>query len=371
MAEEIVFKIGDQLSVDQAMQLAISEARKGAPFVSPNPLVGCVILDQNQCLLATGYHKKYGTDHAEVDAFKKLTTDQLQKAIFVVTLEPCAHEGKTPSCAKALAKMPIQKVIYGLQDPNPLVSGQGALILKEAGKAVELYQGAFSEQLEVLAEIFLKNFRLKKTFVAAKVASSLDGQIALQTGQSQWITTEQSREYVHELRSYYDAILVGRRTIELDNPSLNIRNPQFYKENKVVVIDPQGKIIQKIAAGQNFKFLTVHKDENIIFAVNKKLQSSFTQVEFSSLEDLLNKLYNLKIMSLFIEGGAETYSQFLAADLIDRLYLFMNASIIGSSNGLSWTKNFGSTDLKAKKRLQNLEFKNFGADLFITGRLKS
>lgn len=369
MAEKINPVIGDKLSVDQAMQLAIEVAQQGAPFVSPNPLVGCVVLDKNGCLIATGYHKVYGSDHAEVDAYKKLSAEQLQDATFVVTLEPCAHEGKTPSCAKALAARPIAKVIYGLQDPNPLVSGQGAQILKDAGKQAELYVGPLTDQLEILAEIFLKNFRQKKTFVAAKVASSLDGQIALQTGQSQWITTEQSREYVHELRSYYDAILVGRRTVEMDNPSLNIRHSTIQKENKVVIIDPQGKIIQKIQNGQSFKFLQFHKPENIFFAVNKKMQAPYNQIEFTSTRDLLGKLFEIKIMSVFIEGGAETYSQFLTANLIDRLYLFMNASIIGSDGGLSWTSQVRSENLESKKKLHHLAFKSFGADLFITGRL--
>ena len=133
-------QIGDQLTLEQAMRLAISEAKKGTGFVSPNPLVGCVIVDSNNRLISVGYHALYGHHHAEVDALKKITDPKLlEGATVYVTLEPCAHEGKTPSCAKALAKLPIKKVVYGLHDPFPLVSGKGAAIVREAGiEAVEL-----------------------------------------------------------------------------------------------------------------------------------------------------------------------------------------------------------------------------------------
>ena len=230
------------MNLDQAMQLAISEALKGAPFVSPNPKVGCVILDSQGELLSTGYHKKFGEAHAEIEALKNLNPDQLKGAHLIVTLEPCAHEGKTPSCAKTLAKLPIKKVTFGLVDPNPLVAGQGAKILKEAGIEVEEYQGILKADLEEVCEEFLWNFRQKKVFVAVKIAQSLDGKIALLNGESKWITGPDSRQKVHELRAQYDAVLVGKNTILIDNPSLDIRHPKIQKENKVVVLDRSGEI---------------------------------------------------------------------------------------------------------------------------------
>lgn len=366
MAEEISFSEGDILSIDQAMQLAIQVAKQGAPFVSPNPLVGCVVLSSDFKLMASGYHKKYGTDHAEVDALKQLSSDQIQNSIFVVTLEPCAHEGKTPSCAKTLSKLPLQKVIYGLIDPNPLVSGQGAAILKAAGIQADEYQGVLKNKLYDLAEVFLKNYNSKKTFVALKVATSLDGQIALKTGESQWITTEKSREKVHELRSWYDAILVGRNTIVTDNPSLNVRHPFIQKENIIIIIDPQGTLLKQIQEGRDFKFLKIHSKENIIFAVQKKMDSSFTTVLFQDLNDLLNQLFKLKIYSIFIEGGAKTYSEFIKNNLVDRYYVFMNMSLIGSQNGLSWTQNFSISQLKEKTELKIDEQQLFGQDLFLS-----
>ena len=169
------------ISVEDAFLLAMIEAEKGAAHVSPNPLVGCVIVDADHRVIATGHHAKYGQSHAEVDALRKLTPEQLNHATMYVTLEPCAHEGKTPSCAKALAKLPLTRVVYGLEDPNPLVRGQGADILRAAGIDAVEYQGPLKNELRNLCEIFLKNFTEKKIFVAAKIASSLDGQIAMKS----------------------------------------------------------------------------------------------------------------------------------------------------------------------------------------------
>jgi diaminohydroxyphosphoribosylaminopyrimidine deaminase/5-amino-6-(5-phosphoribosylamino)uracil reductase len=346
-----LIKVGDTLSYEQAMALAIYVAKAGAPYVSPNPLVGCTILDSENKLISTGYHQKYGEAHAEINAIKNLSASDLENTKVFVTLEPCAHEGKTGSCAKKLIQYKIKKLIFGLVDPNPQVSGQGAEILRAAGIAAEEYQGPLKSDLEDLCEVFLKNFRENKTFVAMKVASSLDGQIALSTGESQWITTAESREYVHELRSMYDAILVGSNTIEVDNPSLNIRHASIQKETKLIILDPESKL-----AGKKFKFQDLHKPENIHI------------LKFKDLQSVMNQLWALNIKSVFIEGGAYTYSSFLKAGLVDRLHLFMNTSVIGSANGLSWTKGFGIEALADKKTLKNIKIRTFGSDLYVTGR---
>lgn len=353
--------------------MALQEAKKGAPYVSPNPLVGCVIVDKNHRVLATGYHAKYGQAHAEADALKKLKSEQLQNATVYVTLEPCAHEGKTPSCAKALAKLPIKKVVYGLQDPNPLVSGQGAEILRQAGiEAVEYQGGPLKAQFENICEVFLKNFRQKKIFVAAKVASSLDGQIALKNGESRWITGPQSREKVHELRSYYDAVLIGRNTIEVDDPLLDIRHPQIKKENFLVILDSSSSLLKKIESGKKFRFLEARPQQKIIFAVKTvSSNSSYVQVSFQNLEFLHEQLWGLGLRSLFIEGGAQTYSSYLQAGLIDRLHLFIAPSIIGAQNGLSWTNLFQTSELAQKLVLSSVESEKLGSDFYISGKFST
>ncbi|MFZ3231248.1 MAG: bifunctional diaminohydroxyphosphoribosylaminopyrimidine deaminase/5-amino-6-(5-phosphoribosylamino)uracil reductase RibD [Pseudobdellovibrio sp.] len=365
------YKKGDLITQDQAMQLAMDVAKLGAPFVSPNPLVGCVVVNENHQYVNFGFHQKYGFDHAEVDALKKLSAAEINDAIFYVTLEPCAHEGKTPSCAKTLAKVPIKKVIFGLIDPNPLVAGKGAKILIEAGIQAVEYQGELKNKLNEVCEIFLKNFTEKKIFIAAKIASSLDGQIALKSGESKWITSEASRNFVHELRSYYDAILVGRNTIEVDNPSLNIRHPEITKESKIIIIDPSSKILEKISKGAEFRFLQLNNKKNIYFAVRKSNQAyGFQQIEFSNLEMLTQKLWQIGLRSIFIEGGAKTYSFFLEAKLIDRIYLFLAPTIIGGLNGLSWASGFGISSLKHKINFKSTDISKFGNDILITGNLE-
>lgn len=384
-----------RLTIEQIFKLAMQEAQKGAPYVSPNPVVGCVITDSQGYLISTGYHQLYGEAHAEVNALKGLSRDQLTGARVYVTLEPCAHQGKTPSCAKALAQLPLSEVVYAIQDPNPLVAGQGAKIIQNAGIQISEYQGPLKSDLEDLAEVFLKNFREKKIFVAAKIATSLDGQIALKSGESQWITGSESRTYVHELRSYYDALLVGHKTIEIDNPSLNIRHPTITKKNKLIILDSHLNILKKINSGFKFKFLECHDPSDIYFVRNTNRLNSqsydkagfdsnndsdvgfdasnaqnegFQIIDYLDLPNLNEKLWNLNLRSLFIEGGGATYSSFLQADLIDRLYVFMAPSLIGAKNGLSWTENLSIPQLSEKLKFENMKFKIFGEDLFITAK---
>jgi diaminohydroxyphosphoribosylaminopyrimidine deaminase / 5-amino-6-(5-phosphoribosylamino)uracil reductase len=350
---------GEKISSDSAMELALRCAHLGAAHVSPNPLVGCVIVDENHNFIACGYHERYGEAHAEICALNKIAEQDralLKNSTVYVTLEPCAHQGKTPSCARTLSLLPIKKVIYGLQDPNPLVSGQGAQILKNAKIEVELYEGSLKNRLFDLVEIFLKNFMQKKIFVTVKVASSLDGQMALKSGESKWITSEVSREFSHELRSRYDAVLIGKNTILKDNPSLNIRHSKIEKKNKVVILDRTRTIQNLIADGKKFKFQDHHADNNIIFPKSKKI------------DEQLEELWGFGVRSVFVEGGAEIISQLFQKQLIDRLHLFTAPVIIGSVNGVSWTSSFGIQNLMEKLVLKNPEFRQFGSDSYVTGK---
>lgn len=357
------------------MKRAHEEGSKGFGFVSPNPLVGCVVLDKNLQMISTGFHEMYGGAHAEINAIKNLTPEQLEGAHIVVTLEPCAHVGQTAACAQALAKLPIASVTYGIKDPNPLVSGKGIEILEKAGIAV-LHLESTEEHCEDLAEVFLWNMRQKKAFVALKMASSLDGQIALKSGESQWITGEKSRKYSHYLRAGYDAILIGRNTLVVDDPMLNIRHPNFQgKTNKVVILDPEGKLLKNIS---NYKISEVHSKENIIFAIKettvvstdyKTIPTKFMLTGSLDLDDLAKKLYQEKICSLYVEGGAQTYSEFLSQKAFQRLYLFQAPVIIGTKNGRSWSESFSVSKLKEKLQLNNLKSQRIGEDLFITARV--
>lgn len=370
-----------KLSPEESMQRAIDEAYKGATRVSPNPLVGAVVLDSQGEFLASGYHEFYGGPHAEVNALKGLSLEQLQGATVFVTLEPCAHEGKTPSCAKMMAKLPLKKVVYGLVDPNPLVAGQGAEILRASGIETEIFSEThpqFTEALEEVCEAFLWNFRRKKVFVTLKVAQSLDGQIGLKSGESKWITNEKSREYAHFLRASHDATLVGAKTLALDNPSLDIRHPHIQKKNKVVVIDPSGRLS---ADAVHFNVSKLHGAANLFWCVSEKKQKTealpFATIlkvreneeGFLDLEDLLQQLWNQGLRSLMIEGGAFTASKFLKAGLVNRLCLFQAPVILGAEGGRSWTSGFGISDMTQRLVVKNSRILHFGEDFLVTGRL--
>ncbi|WP_373998364.1 bifunctional diaminohydroxyphosphoribosylaminopyrimidine deaminase/5-amino-6-(5-phosphoribosylamino)uracil reductase RibD [Bdellovibrio bacteriovorus] len=382
---------GTKLSPEQAMKLAISEAYKGATRVSPNPLVGAVVLDANGGFISCGHHEFYGGPHAEVNALKNLSSETLKGAHVFVTLEPCAHEGKTPSCAKMMAKLPLKKVTFGLIDPNPLVAGQGADILKNAGIEAEVFSSQNAEeekeiktQLEEVCEAFLWNFRKKKVFVALKMASSIDGQVALKSGESQWITGPQSREYVHYLRACYDAIVVGKGTIDFDNPSLNIRHPEIKKDNKVVVIDGEGELLYRF---DELKLSQVHAAENIFWCVaeeaKERVDKTLSKLKKTpqivyvktnvggdlDLEALLAQLYAKGLRSVMVEGGAMTASMFISSGLANRLYMFQAPIIMGSGGARSWTETVRISEMKNKIHIKNPRYLTFGNDFMITGTL--
>ncbi len=363
-----------QVTALAAMQLAIAEAKKGAGFVSPNPLVGCVILDSNRQFLASGYHARIGEAHAEVHALSQIQDmEKLKGAHLYVTLEPCAHVGRTPSCAKTLAQLPIESVTYGLKDPNPLVSGKGAEILRAAGIRTDLFVGLETE-LEELCEIFLLNMRKRRPFVALKVASTLDGKVAMTDGTSQWITGTSARTHVQTLRGIYDAVLVGAGTCLRDNPRLNSRDPRFLTSpQRLVILDPKGQTVEKL---QESALYSVRQPENIFLVTGPSVVVDAPVRHFSmpapgghfAIEAVLGRLYDEGMRSIFIEGGPYTYGSFLSQQLIDRVYLFLAPRILGE--GLSWPQNFESKSLDVALGLENLRTELFGDDLLVTGRVK-
>ena len=395
-------EIGQKLSDREAMLLAIQEAKRGEGFVSPNPLVGCTILDSFGKLLSVGFHSAVGGDHAEVDAIKKVKDlALLDGAQVFVTLEPCAHQGRTPSCARQLAELPVQRVVYGLEDPNPLVSGKGAEILIAAGKQVEKFED-LGVELERLAEIFLINMRSRRAWLTLKVASSLDGRVALNSGESQWITSEKSREQVQFLRGTHDAILIGAGTFLKDNPSLDIRHPHFsQKRNKVILIDPRGETLKLLPTS---KILKAHQPDDIFIVLSWDQREEFTDEALKKecinlaatamsspagwqdsrgwtyifpetladgrldLKEVTEKVFEKGICSILCEGGGRVFSSFLKQNAADRLILFQNISVFGE--GLAWGSGFSIKNLDERIRLSHPEVTHLGEDLMISGRIK-
>ena len=209
-----------QKQYEKLMRRCISLAKKGEGKVSPNPLVGCVIFDDNFNILSEGYHEKYVQNHAERNAILNAKSNLKGKSL-IVNLEPCSHYGKTPPCADLIIEKGIKKVIIGMIDPNPIVSGNGIKKLQKAG--IEVVTGVLEKECRILNEVFIKNQIKKSPFVVIKTATTLDGKIATQTGNSKWITDESSRLEVQKLRNKYDAILTSSATVIEDNPKLTCR----------------------------------------------------------------------------------------------------------------------------------------------------
>jgi diaminohydroxyphosphoribosylaminopyrimidine deaminase/5-amino-6-(5-phosphoribosylamino)uracil reductase len=398
MDDKIVERLGSQ-SVDQvrrgqaltnleAMKLAISEARLGLMRVSPNPPVGCVVLDSKGCFLSKGHHEFCGGPHAEVNALRGLTAEELKGAQLFVTLEPCAHEGRTPSCAKMLAKTGIAKVIFGLIDPNPLVSGQGQQILRNAGIQADLpceLNDELQNELKEICEVFLWNFQHQKVFVTLKLAASMDGVIALENGESRWITNEASRGYTHMLRAQSDAILVGSGTLARDNPKLNIRlDPAFGTfEKKVVIIDRQGAHLTRF---HELQVSQAHSRENIFWCVSSHVdvpdwvQATGPRVvkipealgprgPELDLTSLFNSLWQRGMRSIFVEGGGLLASTLLEKGLVNRITLFTAPIILGTKGGLTWSSTLHTASMSSRLGLSQIKTRTFGDNWMITGRI--
>lgn len=387
----------DLTTPTQAMRWAIEAAFRGAGRVSPNPMVGCVILDAQNRFLASGFHARLGEAHAEVSALEGLSESELKGAKVFVTLEPCAHEGRTPSCAKKLASLPISEVIFGLVDPNPLVSGEGANILKNSGKKVcsfvpqpgqDFYFAAdktwtesrineWLTRLEETAEHFLWNQRFKKTFVSLKVATSLDGFMSLKNGESQWITGPEARLRGHYLRAFHEAILVGAQTARLDDPSLNVRHKEFPQhQNKVIVLDAKGELLQEAAS---MNLAKAHPPENLFFAIDERIKHEKNPIGaqvlkvglgsdgFIDLKILMSQLWHNKIHSVLIEGGSKVFSSVFRDELWNRLYVFQGPILIGAENGRSWTSRLSTGQINQALRLNNSRQARIGSDFLLTG----
>lgn len=364
------------------MKLALEEAKKGASGAPPNPLVGCVVLSKDGSFLSSGHHEKFGGPHAEVNALRGLTPEQLRGATVVVTLEPCAHEGKTPSCAKMLAELPLKKVVYGLVDPNPLVSGQGAEIVRAAGIEVEKFVGLQAE-LEESCEAFLWNFRRKRVFTSLKVASSLDGQVALKSGESKWITGEPAREKAHELRAAHDAVLTGVGTLLADDPRLDVRLPRLQKTVKAIVLDSRGRGFENWVSRSLAK---AHAPENIFWVTGAESAKTAQAARFKDaggrllgvpltsagvldLSKVFEGLWEAGLRSVLVEAGPKLTSEMLAGGHVQRLYLFQAPLIIGAGGGLPWSQDLSVPKLAAALRMHTPKVEFVGPDLLWSGRL--
>lgn len=358
------------------MQLALEEGAKGLGRTAPNPPVGCVIVSKDGDVIGLGHHAKSGGDHAEVAALKSVKDPaQLKDSTFYVTLEPCSSQGKTPSCAHHLAGLPLKRVVFGLRDPNPGMAG-GQKVLTDAGVSCDHLLQMQKPCLE-LAEVFVVNQVCNRSFVHVKVGASLDGQVALKSGESQWITSEPSRQHVHTLRGITDAVLIGRATFDCDNPSLNIRSgPYMDKTNAVVILDPGGKVLNQLPGS---RLLDVRPAEKVFVVVSDTLsikdegRCRLIPVPMSdghlNLHSALQQLMANGVLSVLVEGGGRTVSGFFHQNLVDRLTVFLAPKIVGAAGGQSWTKDLSIESLDNAICLPEWNVTQFGSDLCLSSGL--
>jgi diaminohydroxyphosphoribosylaminopyrimidine deaminase/5-amino-6-(5-phosphoribosylamino)uracil reductase len=358
------------------MRRALELAKGGIGYTNPNPLVGAVIVKEDR-IIGEGYHKVYGSHHAEVNAFLN-ATENVEGATMYVTLEPCSHYGKTPPCAKAIVEKGINKVIIGLKDPNPIVAGRGIKILEEAG--IEVVTGVLEEEGRKLNEIFLKYITTKLPFVIMKTAMTLDGKIATRTNASKWITGELSRKHVHELRHRVAGIMVGIGTVLADDPSLTTRFEDGRGSDPIrIIVDSSARIPLEA------KVLNIESDAKTIIAVTEKankeklrlLEEKSAEIivtpsknERIDLSLLMKELGERKIDSILLEGGSELNYAALEEGIVDKINAFIAPKIVGGITAKTPVGGQGKAYMEDAINLKCVDIHRFGDDIMIEAYIK-
>jgi len=350
------------------MQKAFKLAKKGMGTTSPNPIVGSIVVKNGE-IIGEGFHRKVGESHAEIIALES-AGERAKEAELYVTLETCSHYGKTPPCVEAVIKAGVKRAVIAIQDPNPLVAGQGIKRLKEAG--IDVTVGIMKEEAMKLNEVFIKYITTKRPFVIGKIAQSIDGKVALSTGESKWITSEPARIKVHELRSWYDAVMVGIGTVLADDPLLTCRLPGKRKTQTRIIIDSTAKIpldarILKCSEGRIILATTDMADKKKIKALRSKgldvieTNAKDGKVNLIQLFDILG---NMEITSVLVEGGPCLLTSLIKESLIDKLIIFLAPIFLGGS-GLSSIGDLFINELKKAPRFKFQSIEQASNDLML------
>lgn len=352
------------------MKLAIDLAKTTKGQTTPNPVVGAIIINDGR-VVGIGAHLKAGEEHAEIQALN-MAGSFAEDSTLYVTLEPCSHYGKTPPCVERIIKEKIKRVVIATLDPNPLVSGNGVRILKEAG--LHVHVGVQEEEAIRINEDFTKYITTGKPFITVKTAMTLDGKISTHTGDSKWVTCEESRNYVHQLRHEANAILVGIGTILEDNPQLTVRTIPKGLDPIRVIIDTN---------------LTIPLDSNVIvdgsapawiFTTKEassekinKLKSLGIKIFITDgdkrvpLKEVINKLGEMGITSVLVEGGSKVLGSLFDEKLIDKYICFIAPKLVGGQLSLTSIGGKGVIEMSEAVGLCNLTIERYGEDLCITG----
>ncbi len=354
------------------MHAALREAERGRGFVHPNPLVGAVLVSKGK-IIARGAHLVYGREHAEIHALRSLKHIP-KDAVLYTTLEPCSHYGKTPPCAEFLAAKKIKKIIVGMKDPNPKVSGRGIAFLKRSGAHVSFSK--LSAHCEHLNRDFKKWIRTRVPYVTVKAAQTLDGKIATAAGLSKWITGEVARLKAHELRHEADAVLVGIGTVLKDDPRLNVRLKHITRQPIKVVLDsllrisPKAKLFKGCSAEQIIVFASDRsslKRRSLVAAKARVVVIPETRRGQLDWHAILRFLGKRGIVHVLIEGGGEVIGSAIREKIADEAAFFVASKILGGRQAISSVSGKGFASPGRALKLKNVTWEKLGDDFLVRG----
>ena len=361
------------------MKMALDLAEKGRGFTSPNPMVGAVVVNDGK-VVGKGYHQAAGKAHAEVNAIDDAGA-LAKDATLYVTLEPCNHTGRTPPCTEKVLSACIRRVVVAMKDPNPNVKGGGSDYLKNQG--IDVTVGVCEEQAKRLNEVYIKYVSTQRPFSIVKCAATLDGRIATRTGDSKWVTGEESRKYVHRLRHAVDAIMIGINTVKKDNPSLTTRLTNRIENFKG--LDPTRVILDThLRISEKAKLLQLDSDSDTIIVTghsvsgDKKtgIENQGARIIESPLKDglidldrLMDRLGALGITSLLIEGGSSVIASSLSAGIVDKIIFFFAPKILGGDDGMPICKGAGAASMSSCIPVKDIHILRFDDDVMIEGNI--
>jgi len=352
------------------MKLALKLAVKAKGKTSPNPLVGAIVV-KNGLIIGRGFHKKAGLAHAEIVALD-MAGKNASGGILYITLEPCAHFGRTPPCVDRIVSSGIKEVIIGMVDPNPKNNGKGIQILKQ--NKIKVSVGFLEEELRKINESFIKFITRRMPFVTVKVAQSLDGKIATKNGDSKWITSDISRGFAHRMRGDLDAIMVGVNTVLRDNPRLDswfsdrhpvkiIVDSQLSTPQDAAIFSSKSQVIivtLPISPGQETENRKVLAQKAKIIEVKEKSGQI-------NLKDMMRKLAQLEISNIIVEGGGTLIGSLFDDNLIDKFLFFISPKIIGGKDAVSSVMGKGVSRIDRAVKLKDIKIRRFGEDLMVEG----
>jgi diaminohydroxyphosphoribosylaminopyrimidine deaminase / 5-amino-6-(5-phosphoribosylamino)uracil reductase len=350
----------------EMMQRCLSLAQKASGKTAPNPLVGAVVVQEGK-IVGEGFHPQAGQPHAEVFALRD-AGEKAQGSTVYVNLEPCNHYGRTPPCSQGLIQAKVKKVVVGMVDPNPLVAGQGIETLKQAG--IEVMVGVEEEACQLLNEAFVHRILHKSAFGILKYAMTLDGKIATTTGHSRWITAPKSRDYVHQLRSSCDAVVIGGNTLRQDNPYLTSHNVGDHNPLRVVMSRtlnvPCDRHLWELNEAKTVIFTQEGYNQKVYDIL---LEKGLEIIKFPSLNPqlVMNNLYEKGLSKILWECGGILAANAINQGVIQKVMAFISPKIIGGAMAPSPVGNMGLNLMSEALNLNRINIQKIDSDFLIEG----